>query len=136
MTVTKPLLNTHVFGQSVFNWIPLPAEVGETIEVPIPPVDGLSEVLVFLSAVASGPAVGEHYYAAYTRTLDGGPVAYHYLFLAGGNADKGSAVNSENVWLKIPEKGLPRMVYIQKMSGAPLKASANFKSGATVLALR
>ena len=135
MTTNKPLLNPHVFGQSVFNWTPFPEQVGEMVEVPIPPVSGLSEVLVFLTAQSSGEAKGEHYFAAFTRSIDGGPVDFHYLFLAGGNATGGSTINSENVWLTIPKKG-PRVIYVQKMSGEPLKSGSDFKTGIAVLALR
>jgi hypothetical protein len=132
----KPLLNPHVFGQSMFNWLPFPAEVGEVTEVPIPPVEGLSEVLVFLTAMASGEPKGEHYYAIFTRSLDGSPVPFHYLFLAGGNVAGGGTINSDNFWLPMPGKGLPRIVYVQKMSGPMLKPSESFKTGIALLALR
>ena len=136
MSAPKPLLNTHVFGQSKFNWLPLPAEVGKTIEIPIPPVEGLTEVLVFVSATSNGPATGPQYFAVFCCAIDGGPVPYHYLFLAGGNAEGGSATNSDNFWLRLPDKGLPRVVHIQKMYGDPLPASDAFTSGVALLALR
>jgi hypothetical protein len=117
--MSKPGLNTHVFGQSVYNWLPLPAEMGQTIEIPIPPVKGIKEVLVFISA-----------------TIEGGPIPFHTLFLVGSGGDTSSGCNSENLWLNMPEEGLPRVVYVQKMSGAPLPASAHFRSGVTVLTMR
>jgi hypothetical protein len=36
----------------------------------------------------------------------------------------------------MPDEGLPRVVYVQKMSGASLPAGANFRSGVTVLTMR
>lgn len=136
LTTTKPLLSPYVFGQSIFNWLPLPSEVGQTVEVPIPPVDDLSEALIFVSAISARTAQGPHYYAIFTRALEGGPVPYHYLFLAGGNADGTTATNSDNFWLRIPDKGLPRVVYIQKMFGGLLPPSDDFKSGIAILSLR
>ncbi len=134
--MSKPLLSPYVFGQSIFNWIPLPSEVGQTVEIPIPPVDGYTEALVFVSAISSGEAQGPHYYAVFTRALEGGPVPFHYLFLAGGNSKDTTATNSDNFWLRLPEKGLPRTAYVQKMSGPPLPASDSFKSGIAILSLR
>jgi hypothetical protein len=43
--MSKPGLNTHVFGQSVYNWIALPSETGQTVELPIPPVKDMKEAL-------------------------------------------------------------------------------------------
>jgi hypothetical protein len=134
--MSKPLLSPYVFGQSIFNWIALPSEVGETVEIPLPPVDGYSEVLIFVSAISSGEAQDPHYYAVFTRALEGGPVPFHYLFLAGGNAQDTTATNSDNFWLKVPDKGLPRVAYVQKMSGAALPPSDNFKTGIAFLSLR
>jgi hypothetical protein len=134
--MSKPLLSPYVFGQSIFNWIPLPSEVGQTVDIPIPPVDGYTEVLVFVSAISVGETHGPHYYAVFTRALEGGPVPFHYLFLAGGNSQGTTATNSDNFWLKLPEKGLPRMAYVQKMSGSPLPSSETFKTGIAVLSLR
>jgi hypothetical protein len=131
--MSKPGLNTHVFGQSIYNWLPLPAETGQTVELPIPPVKDMKEVLVFISASHSGKGKDEHYYAIYTRAIDGGPIPFHYLFLVDG---KSASSNSENLWLRMPDEGLPRVVYIQKMSGEPLPASDSFRSGATVLTMR
>ena len=136
LTTTKPLLSPYVFGQSIFNWVPLPPEVGQTVEIPIPPVDDLSEALIFVSAISTRTAPGTHYYAIFTRALEGGPVPYHYLFLAGGNTEGTTATNSDNFWLRIPDKGLPRVVYVQKMSGTSLPSSDDFKSGITILSLR
>ena len=136
MTPAKPWLNPHVFGQSIFNWLPLPAEVGQTVEIPIPPVPDFTETLVYISAVSSGSAQGPHHYAVFTRALDGGPVPYHYLFLAGGNLEGTATVNSDNFWLRIPDKGLPRVVYVQKMLGTALPPSDQFKTGIAVLSLR
>lgn len=127
-------LNTHVFGQSMFNWLPLPVETGQSIEVPIPPVKGLQEVLVFVSATFGSNVEGEHYYAIYTAALEGGPIPYHYLFLVGGTGKGGC--NSDNLWLRIPDEGLPRVVHVQKMSGGPLPAGPDFRSGVAVLNLR
>ncbi len=134
--MSKPLLSPYVFGQSIFNWISLPSEVGQTVEIPIPPVDGYTEALVFISAMSSGEAQDRHYYAVFTRALEGGPVPFHYLFLAGGNTKDTAATNSDNFWLKLPDKGLPRMAYVQKMFGAPLPPSDSFKTGIAVLSLR
>ena len=136
MLKPKPLLSPYVFGQSIFNWLPLPAEVGQAVELPIPPVEGFSEALVFVSATSSGVAQGPHYYAVFTRALDGGPVPHHYLFMAGCNVKGGSTINSDNFWVRIPDKGLPRVVYVQKMAGELLSASENFKSGIAFLSFR
>ncbi|MGL4634808.1 MAG: hypothetical protein ACRCWF_02405 [Beijerinckiaceae bacterium] len=134
--MSKPGLNTHVFGQSVYNWIPLPAETGQTVEIPIPPVKGMKDVLVFISATFENIGAGDHFYAVYTKAIEGGPIPFHNLFLVGSASGNGTGCNSENLWLNMPEEGLPRVVYVQKMSGAPLAASANFRSGVTVLTMR
>lgn len=134
--MAKPGLNTHVFGQSIYNWLTLPAVTGETVEVPIPPVKDMKEVLVYVSATFHGIGEGQHHYALYTRTLEGGPIPFHYLFLVGSNGGECSGCNSENLWLRMPDEGLPRVVYVQKMSGPPLAPSQNFVSGATVLTMR
>jgi hypothetical protein len=134
--MSKPGLNTHVFGQSVYNWLPLPAETGQTIEIPIPPVKGMKDVLVFISATFDAIGEGDHFYAIYTKAIEGGPIPFHNLFLVGSVDGKGTGCNSENLWLNMPEEGLPRVVYVQKMSGAPLPASERFRSGVTVLTMR
>jgi hypothetical protein len=134
--MSKPGLNTHVFGQSVYNWLPLPAEMGQTVEIPIPPVKGMRDVLVFISATFENIGSGDHFYAVYTKSIEGGPIPFHTLFLVGAIGDQSSGCNSENIWLNMSEEGLPRVVYVQKMSGGPLPASAQFRSGATVLAMR
>lgn len=134
--MSKPLLSPYVFGQSIFNWVSLPSEVGETVEIPLPPVDGYTEALFFVSAISSGEAQGPHYYAVFTRALEGGPVPFHYLFLAGGNAKDTTATNSDNFWLKVPDKGLPRVAYVQKMFGASLPPSDTFKTGIAFLSMR
>jgi hypothetical protein len=134
--MSNPGLNTHVFGQSIYNWLPFPTETGQTIELPIPPVKNMKEVLVFVSAAFENIGEGDHYYAIYTRAIDGGPIPYHYLFRVSSTNGKGAGCNSENLWLQMPEDGLPRVVYVQKMSGAPLPAGADFRSGATVLTMR
>jgi hypothetical protein len=134
--MSKSGLNTHVFGQSIYNWIPLPAETGQMIELPIPPVSNMKEVLVFISATFGDLAAGDHYYAVFTRSLEGGHTQFHYLFLVGSGGAKGTGCNSENFWVPMPEKGQPRVVYVQKMSGGPLPAGSDFRSGATVLTMR
>lgn len=134
--MTKPGLNTHVFGQSIYNWLPLPAETGQTVELPIPPVKSMSEVLVYVSASFSDIGDGDHHYALYTRSATGSPILFHYLFLVGSTVANGAGCNSGNYWLRMPDDGVPRVVYVQKMSGTPLPAGANFRSGATVLAVR
>jgi hypothetical protein len=134
--MAKPGLNTHVFGQSIYNWLPLPAEVGQTMEIPIPPVKDMKEVLVYISAAFEGIGEGNHHYAVYTRSIEGGPIPYHYLFLVGSVSAHASGCNSENLWLRMPEESLPRVVFVQKMSGGPLPQGANLRSGATVLTMR
>jgi hypothetical protein len=134
--MSKPGLNTHVFGQSVYNWLALPTETGQTIELPIPPVKDMKEVLVYVSATFAGLANGDHHYAVYTRAIEGGPIPFHYLFLVGSANADGSGCNSQSLWLRMPDDGLPRVVHIQKMSGGPLPASPQFRSGATVLTMR
>jgi hypothetical protein len=134
--MSKPGLNTHVFEQSIYNWLPLPAEAGQTVELPIPPVKNMSEVLVYVSATFSGLADGDHHYAFYTRAATGSPIPFHNLFLVGSTSANGSGCNSANFWLRMPDDGVARVVYVQKMSGGPLPASANFRSGATVLTVR
>jgi hypothetical protein len=134
--MSKPGLNTHVFGQSVYNWLPLPAEVGQTVELPIPPIKDMSEVLVYISASFHGIGDGDHHFAIYTKAATGSPIPFHNLFLVGATGGTGSGCNSGNHWLRMPDEGLPRVVYVQKMSGGPLPAGANFRSGATVLAVR
>ena len=134
--MSKPGLNTHVFGQSIYNWLPLPAETGQAIELPIPPVKNMSEVLVYISASFGGIGDGDHHYALYTRAASGSPIPFHCLFLVGSTTAAGSGCNSGNYWLRMPDEGLARVVYVQKMSGGPLPAGANFRSGATVLTVR
>ncbi len=134
--MTKGGLNTHVFGQSVYNWIALPAAVGEMIELPIMPVKDLKEALVFISATFDFSVTEDHYYACFTRSMAGGHIPFHYLFLVGGMASSKGGCNSANLWLPIPEAGVPRVVYVQKMSGSALAAGEGLRSGATVLALR
>jgi hypothetical protein len=134
--MSKPGLNTHVFGQSIYNWLPLPSEAGQTIEIPIPPVKNMKELLVYISAAFDSIGEGDHHYAVYTKSLDGGPIPFHYLFLVGAGGAKSSGCNSENFWLRMPEEGLARVVYVQKMSGGALPASEKFRSGATVLTMR
>jgi hypothetical protein len=134
--MSKPGLNTYVFGQSVYNWLNLPAETGQTVELPIPPVKDTKEVLVYVSATFAGLADGDHHYAIYTRALEGGPIPFHYLFLVGSASSDGSGCNSQSLWLPMPDEGLPRVVYIQKMSGGALPVSAQFRSGAAVLTMR
>jgi hypothetical protein len=134
--MSKPGLNTHVFGQSIYNWLPLPAETGQTVEVPIPPVKNMREVLVYVSASFDGIGEGDHHFALYTRAIEGGPIPFHYLFTVGSRAATSSGCNSANLWLRMPDDGVPRVVFVQKMSGAPLPAGANFSSGVTVLTMR
>lgn len=134
--MAKPGLNTHVFGQSVYNWIPLPAETGETIEIPIPPMQGMTEVLVFISAHFENIGAGEHYYAVYTKALEGGYISFHNLFSVCSAGEKSSGCNSENLWLPVPDEGVDRVVYIQKMMGDKLEQSDNFYAKANVLTLR
>ena len=134
--MAKPGLNTHVFGQSIYNWIPLPAETGQTIELPIMPVKDMKEALVFVSATFGDVVTEDHYFACYTRAIEGGPIPFHHLFLVGGIAGEGGGCNSDSFWLRMPEEGLPRVVYIQKMSGGTLPQGVGFRSGATVLTMR
>jgi hypothetical protein len=133
--MSKRGLNTHVFGQNIYNWLPLPAETGQMIEIPIPPVSGMSEVLVYVSASFDGIGEGDHHYAVYTRSNDV-PVPFHYLFGVCSASKTASGCNSDNFWVRMPDEGLPRVVIIQKMSGAPLPAGPNFRSGAVFLNLR
>lgn len=134
--MAKAGLNTHVFGQSVYNWLPLPSETGKMIELPIPPVEGMKEALVFISATFNDVVSEDHYYACYTRAMEGGLIPFHYLFLVGAIAKSEGGCNSDSFWLPMPDEGSPRVVYIQKMCGGPLPASAGFRSGATVLTMR
>jgi hypothetical protein len=134
--MSKPGLNTHVFGQSIYNWLPLPSETGQTIEIPIPPVKGMREVLVFVSATFGKIGAGDHFYAVYTKAIEGGPIPFHKLFLVGAASDDATGCNSDSFWLNMPDDGLPRVVYVQKMSGAALPASPDFRSGVTVLTMR
>ena len=134
--MSKPGLNTHVFGQAIYNWLSLPAETGQTIEVPIPPIKGMKEVLVFATATFEAIGEGDHHYALYTRAIEGGPIPFHYLFTVGAVTANSSGCNSANLWLRMPEEGVPRVVFVQKMSGPPLPSASNFRSGVTVLTMR
>ena len=134
--MSKVGLNTHVFEQSMFNWIPLPTSVGDVIELPIPPVKDMKEILVFINATFDASVTENHYYGCFTRALEGSPIPFHCVFLVGGIANQGGGCNSDNFWLRTPDEGLPRVVYIQKLSGPSLPSGKGLVSGATVLSMR